>query len=82
MTISSLSIQVKPLNSPLQVGDKVQFALIWRPLRMIDGEVVQVSIPAGEWKSEWCYRIKYSFRNREGSDWIDHIDPSLYKIVV
>jgi len=82
MTTYISPIQVKHLNSPLELGDKVKFAATWKPLRMVEGVIVDLSIPPGEWKNEWCYRIKYSLLGKEGADWVDHTDPSLYKIVV
>lgn len=76
----STSIQVKPINIPLQVGDRVKFALFFRPLVMVEGEVIEVIAPAGEGKAEWCYRMRYIFKNRICIDLVDHVDPTLYKI--
>lgn len=81
-TLTSTSIQVKALNNPLQVGDRVKFALFFRPLVMVEGEVIEVIAPAGEGKAEWCYRVRYTFKDHTCIDLVDHVDPTLYKIAL
>ena len=81
-TLTSTSIQVKSLNTPMKVGDRVKFALFFRPLVMVEGEVIEVIAPAGEGKAEWCYRVRYTFKDHTCIDLVDHVDPTLYKIAL
>lgn len=80
-TLTSTSIQVKSLNTPLQVGDRVKFALFFRPLVMVEGEVIEVIAPAGS-KADWCYRVRYTFKDHTCIDLVEHVDPTLYKIAL
>jgi hypothetical protein len=45
---------------------------------MCEGTVIEVFAPAGEWKTEWCYRVEYTFKELRVKDLIDHTDPTLY----
>lgn len=74
---TTASTQVKPLQTPLQIGAKVKFALYFRPLVMARGEVIEV-IADGPDRSNWCYRVLYDFKGLQMRDLVDHLDPTLY----
>ena len=66
------------MDQPLEVGQRVKFALYFRPLVMCEGTVIEVIAPEGEWKTEWCYRVAYIYKEHQVKDLIDHTDPTLY----
>lgn len=76
---TTTATQVKTTQKPLQIGEAVKFALYFRPLVMVSGEVVEV-IADGPDKSNWVYRVKYDFKGNTLRDLVDHLDPTLYLI--
>lgn len=80
MITSSTTTPVSVLLAPLEIGTKVKFAVLWRPLAMAEGEVVEVLAPKDMPQCQWCYRISYTFKGHACTDLVDHTDPTLYKI--
>lgn len=80
MNTTATAKQVRPMDRPLEVGQRVKIALYFRPLVMCEGTVIEVIAPEGEWKTEWCYRVEYTYKGHQAKDLIDHTDPTLYLI--
>ena len=81
MITSSTTTPVSILLDPLEIGTKVKFAVLWYPLAMAEGEVVEVIVSKCQPRRQWCYRINYTFKGYACTDLVDHTDPILYKIV-
>jgi hypothetical protein len=76
---AATSTQVKPLETPLRVGDKVRFSIWMRPLKMVEGIVTKTYTAAPD-RRNWFYEVEYQFAGRACYDKIDHTDPTVYKV--